>query len=60
MNVGQSLGLNSSEYILPQVQNSLSEIEAVIQSGEHIFRIREMKMFEREDLWLSDKIMERA
>jgi hypothetical protein len=60
LNEGQSLGLNRSANILPQVQNSLSEIEPVIQSGEHIIRIREMKMFEREDLWLSDKIMERA
>ncbi len=42
------------------MQNSLSEIEPVIQSGEHIIRIREMKMFEREDLCLSDEIMERA
>ena len=60
LNEGQSLGLNRSANILPQVQNSLSEIEPVIQSGEHILRIREMKMFEREDLWLSDEIMERA
>ncbi len=30
LNEGQSLGLNSSENILPQVQNSLSEIEPVI------------------------------
>ena len=57
---GQSLRLNSSANILPQVQNSLSEIEPVIQSGEHIIRIREMKMFEREGLWLSDEIMDRA
>jgi hypothetical protein len=60
LNEGQSLGLNRSANILPQVQNSLSEIEPVIQSGEHIIRIREMKMFEREDLWLSDEIMDRA
>jgi hypothetical protein len=60
LNEGQSLGLNSSANIVPQVQDSLSEIETVIQSGEHIIRIREMKMFEREDLWLSDEIMERA
>ena len=60
LNEGQSLGLNSSANILPEVQNSLSELEPVIQSGEHIIRIREMKMFEREDIWLSDEIMERA
>ena len=60
LNEGQSLGLNSSANILPQVQNSLSEIEPVIQSGEHIIRIREKKILEREDLWLSDEIMERA
>ena len=60
LNEGQSFGLNSSANILPQVQNSLSEIRPAIQSGEHIIRIREMKMFEREDLWLSDEIMERA
>jgi hypothetical protein len=33
LNEGQSLGLNRSANILPQVQNSLSAIEPVIQSG---------------------------
>jgi hypothetical protein len=54
LNEGQSLRLNRSANILPPVQNSLSEIEPVIR--EHIFRIREMKMFSREDIWSSDEI----
>ena len=46
LNEGQSLGLNSSGNILPVVQNSsLSEVDPVIQSGEHIIRIREIKNF---------------
>ena len=60
MNEGQSLGLNGSGNILPEVQNSLNEIDPVIQCGEHIIRIREMKMVFCEDLWLSDEIMDRA
>jgi hypothetical protein len=35
-NEGQSLGFNGSGNILPEVQNSLSEVDPVIQSGEHI------------------------
>ena len=41
-------------------KNSLSEVDPVIQSGQHIIRICEMKIFSCENLWLSDEIMERA
>ena len=57
LNEGQSLGLNGSGNILPEVQNSLSEANPVIQSDEHIIRLCEMNS---ENLWLSDEIMERA
>ena len=57
LNKGQSLGLNGSGTILPEVQNSLSEADPVIQSGEHIIRLCEMNS---ENLWLSDEIMERV
>ena len=62
MNEGQSLGLNCSGNILSEVQNSLSEVDPVIHSGQHIIRIREMKILSCENLllWLSDEIMERA
>ena len=56
----QSFGLSGSGNILSEVQNSLSEVDPVIQSGEHMIRIREMKILSCEDLWLSDEIMERA
>ena len=45
LNEGQNLGLNGSGNILPEVQNSLSEVDPVIQSGQHIIRNREMKIF---------------
>ena len=56
----QSFGLSGSGNILSEVQNSLSEVDPVIQSGQHIIRIREMKILSCENLWLSDEIMDRA
>ena len=54
------MGLNGSGNIFPEMQNSLSEVDPIIQSGEYIIRFREMKILSCENLWLSDEIMERA
>ena len=61
LNEGQSLGLNGSGLILPEVQNSISQqVDPVVQSGQHMITICEMKILSCENLWLSDEIMERA
>jgi hypothetical protein len=57
LNQGQLAGLSASEDVLPEVQNSLSQLDPVFICYGHTIFAREMRICHDNHKWFSDKVM---